>query len=162
MPAYSEPADMLLGDLVVSDSVDLNIYTEGATNEINSRLGYIYVLPLVWGGAPGQAQGEALLKTINNKLATGRLIMSIAIGKSQEQTHAYGRSLVEEAFHDLRLLVERTLTLDADLVSGAAGPPGAMVTNQDEYSAVDAFEQEFFRNAGDTAVWRPGLRSGGS
>ena len=119
--AYSEVADLLLGDLLVSESVDRQKFVDLAAREIDSKLGWVYELPLHVAGATANAtswqalpQHEAdTLRDINNKLATGRLILSLYVAGEDTQLHALGWHYVNSALEDLMVIANGTVDLTA-------------------------------------------------
>lgn len=142
---YSEVDDLLLGDITLSSRARPDKYVQDATDEINSCLGFRYVLPLDLDlesevGIPYYAQ--LVLKQCANKLASGRLIMALASGDEDTSMHAYGWSLVQEGMITLNGLCSGMI----DLPNAVAVNPvavgrdvGPALGNQDASSAVDAF-----------------------
>lgn len=148
---YSTVDDLLLGDLRVSGRVDKNWYVAEAGEEIDSKIGQIYTLPLSDDLAN---HSRLLLKRVNNQLATGRLIMAVD-GGSDDSLHAYGLDLVRSALAELESIASGlTLLSGTPRHNGESGTPGPAVVNEDAYSAVAAFEQNVM--AGRAAVWQPG------
>lgn len=149
--AYSEEADLLLGDLILSPTLDKQKFIDEAADEINAKLGWLYVLPLAPVGADpvtatsweDLATHEVLtLKTINNRLASGRLILTLDIAGEGTQLHAYGWYLVREALSDLMAIANGQVDLNAIRVnpveSGYADrTPG--ITNEDDESLLLGF-----------------------
>lgn len=154
--AYSEVVDLLVGDIVLG-SVDPEKYVNAAADEMDSRIGFVYQLPLPTVDTtpePLSLQAAAILKNINNKLASGRLIMAQSIGAERHEVHAYGKSLVDEAYAELALVLNGALPLvGAPPVEGVDTTGGPAIYNRDEVSSVEAYEDEFF---GQYGVWRPG------
>lgn len=150
--AYSDTEDLLTGDLLISATVDPAKFVEDAAEEIDSKLGFLYVLPLP---ADMPLYQQKLLKQINNKLASGRLIMGVAIAGEDNSLHAYGNRLVAEAMNELMLIANGKVDLDAPLATPfgekSKVPAGF---NHDEESAVDMFEAHVMR--GQSAYWNPG------
>lgn len=158
---YSETADLVLGDMTIGGTVNKDAYVNAAGDEIDSRLGYVYSLPL-----PDTLPDHAvkLLRKINNFIASGRLIMALAVGGEDSSLHAYGLSLVQEAHNDLALILNGSLPLDTAVKNSASDAnKGPTVANQDIFSPITAFEDEFFednvfvpRTSTSPATWRPG------
>lgn len=150
---YSATPDLLVGDLVLSSALDTTKYIQGAADEMDSKLGFIYLVPVDVGTLP--AYQALLLKNINNKLASGRLIMDIAAGGEDRSLHAYGARLVQEANSDLLQIANGTVELDAEKQPiTSQNDTGPAVTNSDEFSAVDTFEAFAFN--GINTRWQPG------
>ena len=158
--AYSAEADLLIGDMMLSGTVDKTKFIDGAAEEIDAKLGFIYKLPLnpLDEAVELPLAQRLLLKTINNKLASGELIMAVAIGGEDTALHAYGNRLVQEAKAELLLLANGVVDLSAERLTGETDTatldrvPG--IKNHDEESAVDAFENAFMRSK--PFYWRPG------
>lgn len=151
---YSNADDLLTGDLLISQKVDKGKFVSDAAEEIDSKLGFIYVLPLT-----GLELHETLLlKQINNKLASGRLILTLDIAGEGTVLHAYGLRLITEAMNDLMLLANGAVQLGAPrtpLETGSRPNKTPKVFNHDEESAVDIFESAVMRR-GETGTWQPG------
>lgn len=149
--AYSTVDDLLLGDLMVSARVDKNKFVNDAAEEIDAKLGFIYVLPL----SPLAPHEELLLKQINNKLASGRLILTLDIAGEETVLHAYGLRLITEAINDLMLIANGTVNLSSTMTTGSNLRDNVpAIFNHDEESAVVMFEQLALR--GEPSYWNPG------
>lgn len=140
LQAYSLPGDMLLGGIPPDSVVNQEKYVQDAADEIDSRLGFTYVTPMVLTDAPRPV--KLLMKRINNFLATGRYIMAVASPIEQQALHAYGRSLVENAEASLTQIAEGVILLEGVALVDESGAPekvGPQIHNKDTESAVDAF-----------------------
>ena len=137
--AYSTVDDLLTGDMMISSKVDKLKFVNDAADEIDSKIGFIYSLPL----SALLIHEELLLKGINNKLASGRLILTLDIAGEGTTLHAYGLRLVTEAMQELMLIANGTVDLSADLLPnpdpGVYASKTASVTNIDAMSSVEAF-----------------------
>lgn len=159
--AYSLVSDLLLGDLAVSVSVNKQKFIDDAAEEIDSKLGFVYELPL----SDLPSYQKKLLKLINNKLASGRLILTLAIGGEDTALHAYGLRLVTEATNELMLIANGGVELDATSTAtiDTSNDMRPVIHNHDAESAVDIFEASVMR--GQSAYWNPGAvvsrRAGG-
>lgn len=157
--AYSEESDLLLGDLMISARFDKKKFVDDAADEINSKLGFIYTLPLAGPGEPSTplpAHELLLLKGINNKLASGRLILTQAVAAEQQSLHAYGLRLVTEAMNDLMLIANGVVDLTAvkKNLGDAVRDNAPSIHNHDAESAVVMYESAVMRPEG--AYWNPG------
>lgn len=94
---WADAGDLLVGDMAFGSSFDKDRYIQDAANEMLSRIGIVYELPL----PPLTPHLENVFRLIQARLATGRLIMAMAVGAEQNDLHAYGRSLVQLAYDDL-------------------------------------------------------------
>ncbi len=154
---YSAVGDLFLGDTILGSGVDPQAFVDGAADEIDSKIGWLYVTPVDLDGdalamppIPVLPRHEALLlKGINNKLASGRLILTLDIAGEGTTLHAYGARLVKEAMDELLLIANGALDLsaprvaipDADAVNRSPG-----VVNLDEESLLIPFYQTINRN----------------
>lgn len=164
--AYCTSADLLLGDVQVSTTVDKDTYVNDAADEIDMAIGRIWLTPVdITTGSPVARYSKLLLKRINLSIATGRLVLALGAGKD-DRLHAYGLRMLTEGLNYLQRLVNGELTLDGaprpELTDD--GHPGAMIVNADELSAVDAFYDRVMRQpvgSPATLVWAPGEVTGG-
>lgn len=155
---YSDAADLLVGDMIYPPGFDKDKYVTLAAEEMDSKLGYLYQIPLAPVNPPLPEYQTLLLKTINNKLASGRLIMDISVGAELAAVHAYGSRMVNEALRDLVLIANGDVLLDAvrrvdGTVEAGSRVPG--VRNQDSESLVLGFENTVLR--GEPWYSRPGV-----
>lgn len=140
MATYSEVGDLLLGDM--PNPRDAEKWVQDATDEINSKLGIRYVVPIVVDQTvPANLVTVLLLKRINNHLASGRLVCAKAASGSQQEVHQYGMSLLREAISALNSLVAGDMTLPgAPFVnSDDVGASGPIISNLDVQSNVESF-----------------------
>lgn len=151
--AYSEVGDLLLGDLIIAESVDRQKFVDLAAREINSKLGWIYELPLhpagtdpvtdtSWTSLP--AHEADTLRDINNRLASGRLILSLAIGGEEVQLHALGWHYVNSALEDLMVIANGTVDLTAVRIgadSSSFRDIAPSISQYDDESLLLGFEQ---------------------
>lgn len=148
--AYSEVTDLLLGDTILGGGVDPQKFVDAAADEMDSKLGWLYATPINVLGDPlaippvvALPRHEALLlKGINNKLASGRLILTLDIAGEGTTLHAYGARLVKEAMDELLLLANGTLDLSAPrtiLADAAVIDRTPAVLNIDEESLLAPF-----------------------
>lgn len=158
--AYSEVGDLLIGDMMLG-SFDATKYVDDAARDIDSKLGYIYKLPLRKKDAtPGPDAWKDLpdyqvltLRQMNNKLASGKLILAMAVGQEGTAVHAYGLHLVREATAELMLFANGTVDLAAEQLDGSAADEpldGSVRTPtmqvHDNESLLDGFENTVMRN----------------
>lgn len=140
MATYSEVGDLLLGDL--PNPRDAEKWVQDATDEINSKLGLRYVVPIVVDQTvPANLVTVLLLKRINNHLASGRLLCAKAASASQQEVNQYGMSLLREAISALNSLVAGEMTLPGATFIDAedVGQSGPIISNLDAQSNVEAF-----------------------
>lgn len=159
--AYSVVADLLLGDLVISSDVDPAKFVTDAAEEIDSKIGWIYETPLVLNNL--LRHESLLIKGINNRLASGRLILTLDIAGEGTSLHAYGLRLVTEANGDLLLIANGQLDLSAPKIDnpGKNKNNTPTISSRDAASAVEAFEDRFMRPGYTPAAflipgWQPG------
>lgn len=140
MATYSETGDMLLGDLPTPK--DAEKFVQDATDEIDSKLGFRYVIPIVVDETvPANKATPLLLKRIANHLASGRLICAKAASASQQEVNQYGLSLIASASEALAQLVAGDMTLPgaAFLEATDTGQSGPIISNLDPQSNVESF-----------------------
>jgi hypothetical protein len=148
--AYSDASDLLIGDVIISGSIDKEQFIQGAADEIDSKIGWLYQTPIKVEGDPSAdppipalPRHEALLlKGINNKLASGRLIMALDVAGEQTTLHAYGARMVKEAMDELLMIANGDIDLHAPRNEDAAIPvenriPG--VAQEDDESLLLGF-----------------------
>lgn len=158
---YSEPDALLLGDLILGGGVDKQKFIDQAAEDIDAKLGWIYELPIKLALPEGELRPadpdnwtrlplheQLLLKGINNKLASGRLILTIDVAGEDSKLQAYGYFLVQEANAELMALANGEIYLSAirydpgDQVIRDVIPS---VKNQDEESLLLGFENTVMR-----------------
>lgn len=149
--SYSTEEDLLLGDMVISPSLDRQKFINDASDEIDSKLGWLYELPLRAVSPATELPGYQLLtlKGINNKLASGRLILTLDISGEGTTLHAYGWQLIREAREELMVLANGEAALAAvrtgpDPTIGSDKIPA--IRNYDEESLLTAYEYTVHRS----------------
>lgn len=157
--AYATVDDLLIGDLTLGSGARPDKYVDDAADEIDSVLGYRYVLPLDPEVIPSYAM--LLLKRCANFLASGRLIMALAVGGEDTAMHAYGLSLVQEGQALLAGLAGAAIDIpgatpvDPVLVGRNMGPS---IVNQDASSGLDEF-YAFVNGSSPVLTWTPGAQT---
>lgn len=144
MTTYSEKEDLLIGDLPLGPQYgDGSRFVQMGADEIDSQIGNIYVTPIVLADTPENRPARLMLKKLNNLLASGRLILDMALAGEDRELQSYGRSLLSEA---LNLLKE--LSSGGYVVPGAIPLPGTednsggpRIKNEDPESLVEGFYQ---------------------
>lgn len=149
MSTYCETADLLLGNVPVPATAGK--YVQDAADEMDSRLGLLYVTPIVLDESDPRTRPAALLlKRINSWLASGRLIMALDAGGEDDQLHKYAERLVSEALLALKMIVEREIVLPgAEPVNPVedSGLTGPLATWGDDASVVEAYDSTFGNQA---------------
>jgi hypothetical protein len=148
--AYCSENDLLVGDMEFSAATSKESFVRDAANEMDARLGFVYVLPIT--GIPAHAQ--TLLKMINARLASGRLLMSIAAPAEDDGVHRYGEWLIKEAYNDLHAICNGSIQLAGATSTADPTPRSGASYNHDEESAFDMFENQVMR--GVPSWWQPG------
>lgn len=155
MVAYCKPTDLLIGDVTLSGAMSRESFVNDAADEMDARIGFVYVLPLA-GLAP---HAVVLLKMINARLASGRLLMSMSSVSENHDVHRYGEWLIKEAYADLTNICNQTINLVGAVLIADPTPNVATIYNRDEESAVEVFEDAFMRPTNLTGMpvwWQPG------
>lgn len=140
---YSEEGDLLIGDLPLGSAYPPAKFIESASDEIDSYLGRMFEVPI---DVTGNEVVRLTLKRINNWLASGRLIMSVATAGQDNELHAYGWSLVKQAMDEINLIMSEDLTLPGLQIIETASieeGSGPMISNKDDVSRVDEFYGDF-------------------
>lgn len=149
--AYCEPADLLVGDMPVSEP-RAQAFIAAAAEEMDMRLGTVYTVPFQ-GLLPA---AEIALKRVNVLIATGRLVMAQSVATEDYSPNAYGTYLMREGRDLLEGMVNATVLLPgAEPLPGAGSFRGPTVINEDTVSAVDAFYG--FAMRGESTEYRPGV-----
>jgi len=147
---YSSKDDLLIGDLPCKDDLK-DKHVDDASNEIDSKLGFLYVVPFT--SSTVSVPAWILIQRIANNLASGRLLLEInqsrELGSMGYQNGpvkvvSYGQSLIDEAEATLTMILKGDIDLnppgDDDGDDGGLGAlHGARVANLDPYSQVEAF-----------------------
>lgn len=141
--AYCEVGDLLLGGIPLPSYIDPAKQIADAADEIDSKIGYVYVTPIdVSVGSNLARPARLLLKRINSSLATGRLILAVASPEENRNLHAYGWSLVKEATAALDLIASGEAVLEGaipDPNASEAAVTAPLISNLDAESSVEAF-----------------------
>ncbi len=133
---YSTDADLLIGDITY-DTGTTDRFRVIAKNEIDSKLGWLYVLPLT--GITSHI--TLILQNIESHIATGRLILDRAAGGEDSALQAYGASLLKEGQDDLMMIMSGMLVLTGAqrIASEAAEGNAPSIIEGDMTSGVDAY-----------------------
>ena len=142
---YCEVSDLLIGDLILPVEIDAGKYITSAAEEMDSRIGVLYTTPIEIEEADKEKFRATItfLRSINARLASGRILMAAATALELTTVHAYARNLVEGALADLKLIEDRKYILQG--AKENTNPPETYVSsraysyNQDAVSAVDGF-----------------------
>jgi len=157
MATYSEVEDLLTGNIPMPDYVNKDKYVQDAADEIDSKIGFVYVTPVdISETSDVPRPARLLLKRINNFLASGRLIMAVAAGGEDDRLHAYGWSLVQDATAALNSIASGEIYLkgaDPVNVGEDAIITSIIVDNLDPESNVEAF---YNRVMNPTYFYSPG------
>lgn len=172
---YVDEDDLLLGELsgALPSSVSPTQYLDMTSDEIDSKLGVMYVVPVNIDALPN-SQGR-LIASIQRKLTSGRIIMAATIAHSESTIHAYGMQLVKEAQMELMAIANGEVVLiGAERVDGEGNPRGDIpdaengdplarvpsADNRDTVSPVQAFELNFMTQYTvppvELTTWEPG------
>lgn len=147
MAAYSLVSDLLIDDLTVSQTFPKQKYVDDAADEMNIKIGTRYDLPIDLNTL--SVPSRLRLKRINNYLASGRIVLRLAISSEQTKLHELGATWIKEALDALEaiacgkddlLLVDGTPIETDPYLDVSVGP---IVTNVDAASPVDSFYDYF-------------------
>lgn len=144
---YCDVSDLLIGDLRLPAAVSVLKYIESAAEEMDSRIGNVYRVPVTIDPDKRQAYVATItfLRSINARLASGRIIMAVASFMELNSVHAYAKNLVDGAMKDLEQIESRQRILQGaepnnnptEEVGGQF--TGTAIFNLDPVSAVDSF-----------------------
>lgn len=146
--AYCAKEDLLTGDIPLAGKYgDGTAFVNFAADEIDSQIGHIYITPVVFDeSTPAKVASvrpsKLLLKKINILLASGRIILDMAAGGEDQQLHAYGLSMLQEAIGLLTKLSEGKIDLiDAPLLPSTDDDlnNAVSIANEDPVSLVETF-----------------------
>lgn len=144
---WATTSDLLVGDMAFPATFDKQRYLNDAASEMTVRMGLIYELPLPAANTLS-AHIQAVLKLIQSRLASGRLIMNMAIGAEQADLHAYGRNLVDLAYDDLnRVGREYDITGATRLNTGDNRAPSVVTKHLNTVSPFDIYEKTVHTDA---------------
>ena len=168
--AYCTSADLLLGQLETRLPVEVNMteYINIVADEIDARLGVMYEVPFETAGVNALPPYQVkLLKSINAKRASGRIIMAATIASEDSVVHQYAMYLMQEADIELAAIANGDVRLsappmgadglpleptsDPELEDPYARIPGAV--SRDAESATVAFEAYAYQ--GELVLWAP-------
>ena len=146
--SWADEGDLLLGDVAIG-GVGTQQFLDLAREEIEVWLGEFYDLetdfPTV-GGTPELAPRLAtVLKQVQARIATGRLLLAQASTGEDESLHAYGLWLLGEGQAELYKFGTHYKITNAVLVAGQTSPdqiPAAVQPNA--RSPFDRFEEAHY------------------
>lgn len=140
--AYCDVADLLTGNIPTPASLSPDKFVADAADEIDSQIGFIYHTPVdITDTALTSRPARLLLKRLNVFLATGRLLLAADAGGEDNQLHAYGLKLVNDATSALEMIAQGRIVLEgaARISNNDDKPLGPLVSNADPESYVEAF-----------------------
>ena len=140
MATYAVLGDLLTGNIPMPAYLDPAKYLQDAADEIDSKIGHVYVTPIDVNSSAVTHPTRLLLKRINAHLASGRLLMAAAASAEQQTVHAYAERLVKESQAALCAIAEGKVKLEgATVIQIDAAPTVPLIYNKDLESHVDAF-----------------------
>lgn len=144
--AYSDTSTLLLGNIPLPAGDRAEKAVENAAREMDSMIGLRYVVPVTPSG-PQEHTVKSLLFTINNWLATGRLIEELTASSQTVEIHAYANNLIQQALSTLRSIMLGEIILIGCLTvgedgSGTVNATGPVVANADPSSPTNYYYNE--------------------
>ena len=119
---------------------------ETASNEVDAYLSARYATPIVASGTDPETRAAAFwLQNVTSMIAAARLMLSVAAPGSQDTANNYGQYLLRNAMQ----LINDVLSGKVDLIgipesgSNDSTIQGATILNQDRFSQVDVFYDNF-------------------
>jgi phage gp36-like protein len=158
--AYCSVSDLLVKDVLQGRPGLLQDWVNRAAEEMDSLLGFRYVVPLRHKpNLPGFHYHEQLIiKQINAKLASGRYLMAQHQNDERDRLHAYGRALVNEALKEIEAIASGKVDLASAVLFADAFDDDTrrlpQANNYDEESLLHGWENTVLR--GDPWYSRPG------
>lgn len=142
---YCTVDDLLIGDIILPPEISKERYITSTAEEMDSRIGILYTVPVEIDPTELEQFRATItfLRSINSRLASGRILMAAATALELTVAHAYARNLVDGALDDLKLIEDRKYILQG--ANENENPPEEYVSShvdgyvQDPVSAVDSF-----------------------
>lgn len=144
MAAYCTEDDLLTGKMPLPPSINAQQRIRDAADEINSKIGFVYQIPVVFE-PNSPAVGALLLKRANAHLASGRIIMAMDAGGQNNSLHRYGSYLIRQAELIIDGIVNGTTPLEGAPPAGGwvDTQRGPLISNVDKESKVEGFYDRF-------------------
>lgn len=129
---------LLLTDLELSSTVDVQSFIDKAATDIDLTLGRRYVVPIL----SNDYFTTTLLKTVNAELTASQMVMALAQGGEDNRVNAYGMHLYKRATERLSPYYTDLVLPGATLREGeenlAAGP--VAIFQEDEVSPLSVYQ----------------------
>lgn len=156
--AYCEPSDLLIGNIPLSPQYGIGSgFVDTAADEMDVVLGQLYVTPIVLDDVPKNRPSQLWLKTCNKFIASGRLILDIAISAEDDNLNAYGLSMLNQGLAMLKAIQDGAASITGAIPldpNAGAYQTGPMIFNEDSHSLVQA-GYEFLLDPWATIQWPP-------
>lgn len=153
MGAYCGVEHLLIGDIPLAGRYGTGEnFVNLAAEEIDAQIGHIYVTPVEFDESTPEKAARVrpsvlLLKKLNILLASGRIVLDMAAGGEDDNLHAYGKRMLDEALRLLTMITNGQIELiDAPLIESEASTVDNthMVISQDDpYSLVEGFYERY-------------------
>ena len=152
--AYCQPEDINVGNLMLPEGESRLPFISEASEEIDAKLGWLYATPI--NVELLKYHEQMLLKTICRKIATGRMVTTLAIPEESGGLNAYGLRMIQEGLDELHIIACGDVPLSAqraDYVEdggtdtsgiGAEGSRTPSVINQDSESLINGFNKTVY------------------
>jgi hypothetical protein len=156
--AYCEASDLLIGNIPLSSQYgDGTGFVDTATDEMDVVLGQLYETPIVLADTPANRPSQLWLKTCNKFIASGRLILDIAIAAEDDNLNAYGLSMLNQGLAMLKAIQDGAASITGATPldpNAGAYQTGPVIFNEDSESLVKA-GYEFLLDPWATSEWPP-------
>lgn len=142
--AYCAVEDLVVGNVPLPSSSNVEVYIKNAADEIDASLGHVYATPITPDPTVENSRITVLtLKNINAHLASGRILTALTAGGEDNSVHAYGLLLIRGALDALRQLAtgDPQLFGAQKITNYSESKRRGGVYNVDEYSQVETFTQ---------------------
>jgi hypothetical protein len=136
-----------LGNLKLPVAVTVESLCETAANEVDGLLGVRYAVPITVSVNVAEEKATSYwLQMVSSQIAAGRMMVSAGAAASQDTTNNYGRYLLSQAYGQIKLVTDGKKDLAGAVEIGNEDETevkGPYIINQDAYSQVDAFYDNF-------------------
>jgi hypothetical protein len=157
MAPYAVVSDLYKGDLPLpAFAGDGTMYITRAADEMDTVLGQLYETPILLVDTPANRPALLWLKTCCSFIASGRLVLDLALNTEDTSLHAYGLSMLKQGLEMLKAIasgaasIAGAIPLDPLAGSHATAPA---IYNEDDESLVEA--GYFYIDQQRLREWRP-------
>jgi len=141
METYSNDRDISekLAQVTISSDIVIADFRTDSFNIINAKLRKLYIVPIT----SKDITDVGILKSIESSLSAGNILLAVAILHEVENTHEYGKILINRANRMLTELINEKVVLskeairDTDDSDEVIDPPIIDGSSSDKYATFD-------------------------